>query len=89
MNLETAEPSPRLAGVGEGELFQAVGFRLGEEEYGINILEIVGVERLENVLHLPKMPSFISGIRSVTLPVLTSRTHRFPPYRPQPSMKSV
>ncbi len=47
------------------QALQVVGFYLGDEEYAIDILEIVGIERLENVLHLPKMPSFVEGVMRI------------------------
>ncbi len=69
-------PETRIAG-GEKEDFQVVGFNIGGEEYGIDILEIVGVERLANVLQLPKMPPFIEGvmrIRDEVVPLIKLRT---------------
>jgi purine-binding chemotaxis protein CheW len=60
-----------------GESLQLVGFRIGEEEYAINILEIVGVDRPENILQLPKMPPFIAGvmrIRDEVVPLIRLRT---------------
>lgn len=61
----------------ESGAFQVVGFILGEEEYAIDILEIVGVERAEKVLQLPKMPQFIEGvmrIRDEVVPLIKLRT---------------
>ena len=47
------------------ESIQVVGFRVGDEEFAIDILEIVGVERLSNILQLPKMPSFVEGVMRI------------------------
>lgn len=61
----------------EGEGLQVVGFHVGEEEYALEILNVVGVERLENVLHFPRMPDFIEGvivIRDEIVPLVKLRT---------------
>ncbi len=69
----TAGPAETTESAG----FQVVGFILEEEEYAIDILEIVGVERPEKVLQLPKMPTFIEGvmrIRDEVVPLIKLRT---------------
>ena len=61
----------------EEEGIQVVGFHVGEEEYGVEILNVVGVERLENVLRFPRMPAFIEGvirIRDEIVPLVKLRT---------------
>jgi purine-binding chemotaxis protein CheW len=50
---------------------------IADEEFAIDIHDIVGVERLENVLHLPKMPEFVEGvmrIRDEVVPLVKLRT---------------
>ena len=57
--------------------FQVVGLMIGGEEYALDILNIIGVERLENVLQLPKMPHFIEGvmrIRGEVVPLVRLRS---------------
>ncbi len=54
-----------LGAVTQDENFQVVGFRVGGEDFAFDILEIVGIERLENVLQLPKMPPFIEGVMRI------------------------
>ncbi len=57
--------------------FQVVGCTIAGEEYAIDIHDIVGVERLDNVLHLPKMPDFVEGvmrIRDEVVPLVKLRT---------------
>ncbi len=65
MTMETAGPIETTPESDQRQAMQVVGFYLGEEEYAIDILEIVGIERLENVLHLPKMPSFVEGVMRI------------------------
>lgn len=50
---------------GEHRGLQVVGLVVAEEEYAIDILDVVGIERLENVLRLPKMPKFIAGVMPI------------------------
>ena len=57
---ETAAAAPR-----GDENLQVVAFRVAEEAFAIDILEIVGIERLENVLQLPRMPGFVEGVMRI------------------------
>jgi purine-binding chemotaxis protein CheW len=63
-----AENHAQPAGMGavaNDENLQVVGFKLGEEDFAFDILEIVSIERLEHVLQLPKMPRFIEGVMRI------------------------
>lgn len=55
----------RAAESTEKDDLQLVGFRVGDEEYAVNILDVVGIERVEGVLHLPRMPEFIEGVMRI------------------------
>jgi purine-binding chemotaxis protein CheW len=50
---------------GEQKGLQVVGLVIADEEYAIAILDVVGIERVENVLRLPKMPRFIAGVMPI------------------------
>lgn len=50
---------------GEQKSLQVVGLVIAEEEYAIEILDVVGIERVQNVLRLPKMPQFIAGVMPI------------------------
>lgn len=55
---------------------QVVGFIVGAEEYAIDVLDVVGVERVGEVLRLPRMPKFVSGvvpIRDEIVPLVALR----------------
>lgn len=41
---------------------QVVVFRLGKEEFGVGIDQIKEINRLTEITHLPKAPSFVEGI---------------------------
>lgn len=44
------------------ERVQLVVFHLGEEEFGVNILQTRGIHRLPKITALPKMPDFVEGV---------------------------
>jgi len=44
---------------------QVVGLVIADEEYAIDILDVVGIERIEKVLRLPKMPKYIAGVMEI------------------------
>jgi purine-binding chemotaxis protein CheW len=50
---------------GEQKSLQVVGLVIADEEYAIEILDVVGIERVQNVLRLPKMPQFIAGVMPI------------------------
>ncbi len=71
-NVPSGGPDVRDAGV-----LQVVGFRVAEEDFAVDILEIVGIERLDAVRQLPKMPPFVEGvmrIRDEIVPLVKLRT---------------
>ncbi|MBN2652870.1 MAG: purine-binding chemotaxis protein CheW [Spirochaetales bacterium] len=37
-------------------------FKLGSEEYGINIANVQSIEEMQNIVHVPDMPVFIKGV---------------------------
>lgn len=41
---------------------QVVVFRVGQDEYGVGIDQIKEINRLSEITHLPKAPSFVEGI---------------------------
>ena len=49
----------------EEQSLQVVGLMVAEEEYAIDILEIVAVERFEKVVQLPRMPESVAGLMSI------------------------
>ncbi|MDK2877497.1 MAG: purine-binding chemotaxis protein CheW [Thermoanaerobacteraceae bacterium] len=52
---------------------QFVEFKLGEEEYGVDILQVKTIERMMPVTRVPKAPSFVEGVinlRGEIVPVI-------------------
>jgi len=55
------------------ESSQLVTFQLGEELYGINIMDVKEIVRVQNVRTIPNAPSYVEGIfhlRSEIIPVI-------------------
>jgi purine-binding chemotaxis protein CheW len=61
----TSSEVKAVVGAEAPRALQVVGFTIGDEEYAIDVLDVVGVERIGKVLRLPRMPSFISGVVSI------------------------
>lgn len=56
---------------------QFIVFKLGNEEYGIDILNVQNIERIISITRVPKSPSFIKGVinlRGEIIPVMSLRS---------------
>ncbi len=74
------------------ESTQGVGFCVGDEEYTVEILTVVGVERPDDILHFPRMPRFIEGVKRIRgkiVPLVSLRTRFGFPDRPADSETRV
>jgi purine-binding chemotaxis protein CheW len=63
-------------GAGE-ELLQLVSFRIGEEEFGVDILKVQEINRLVEITKVPRSPDFVEGVinlRGKVIPVIALRT---------------
>ncbi len=52
---------------------QLVTFRLGDEQYGIDIMDVEGIVRIEDVRPIPNAPAYVEGIlnlRGEIIPVI-------------------
>jgi purine-binding chemotaxis protein CheW len=59
-----------------GEIEQFISFRVGEEEYGLDLLRVKEVIRLREIAWLPGAPSFVKGIinlRGDVIPIIDLR----------------
>ncbi len=55
------------------EIIQFINFRLGNDEFGIDISSVKEIIRVENITHIPEAPSFIHGLtnlRGQIIPVI-------------------
>ncbi|NLK20783.1 MAG: chemotaxis protein CheW [Epulopiscium sp.] len=58
------------------EIKQYVVFKLGNEEYGVDIQRVQIIERIQNITRVPKSPYFIKGVinlRGEIIPVMSLR----------------
>ncbi len=59
------------------DLIQLVTFRIGEEEFGVDILAVQEIIRLMQITMVPRAPGFIEGVinlRGKVIPVINMRT---------------
>lgn len=67
--------STKQAGVSD-ELLQLVSFRIGEEEFGVDILKVQEINRMVEVTRVPNAPEYIDGminLRGKVLPIVDLR----------------
>lgn len=60
----------------DDDLIQLVTFRLGEEEFGVDILAVQEIIRLMQITMVPRAPEFIEGVinlRGKVIPVINLR----------------
>ncbi len=58
------------------ELLQLVSFRIGKEEFGVNILDVQEIIRMIEITEIPDSPEFVNGVvnlRSEVIPVVDLR----------------
>jgi purine-binding chemotaxis protein CheW len=59
------------------ESFKIVAFKLGEEEYGLDIKFVQSIERIQQITRVPNAPSYVKGVinlRGNVTPVVDLRT---------------
>lgn len=76
-----------------GELAHLVCFRLGEEEYGVDIGSVQEINRMMPITRVPRAPAFMKGVvnlRGQLIPIVDLR-RRFgmPPVEPTKSTRIV
>jgi len=60
----------------ESQIQQLVTFRLGDEEYGVDILKVHEIDRMMDITEVPNAPSSIEGVinlRGKVIPVINLR----------------
>lgn len=63
-------------GIGAQELLQLVSFKLGEEEFAVDILLVQEINRMAEITLVPKAPAFVEGVinlRGKIIPVVNLR----------------
>ncbi len=62
--------------VQDSELIQLVTFRIGDEEFGVDILSVREINRMMDITRVPKAPFFVEGVvnlRGKVIPVINLR----------------
>jgi purine-binding chemotaxis protein CheW len=70
---DTREQAQQLS----GDVVQVVSFRLGGEEYGVNIAQVQEIIRMVEITHVPRAPHFMEGVinlRGQLIPIIDLRT---------------
>jgi len=60
----------------EGKILQLVTFKLGDEEFGVDILKVQEINKMMNITRIPNAPDFIEGVinlRGKIIPVIDLR----------------
>ncbi|HVN48486.1 MAG TPA: chemotaxis protein CheW [Bacteroidota bacterium] len=58
------------------ELLQLVSFKIGDEEFGVDILKVQEINRMIEVTHVPNAPEYVEGVvnlRGKIIPVVDLR----------------
>jgi purine-binding chemotaxis protein CheW len=58
------------------EILQLVGFLIGNEEYGVDILKVQEINRITQITKVPNSPEFVEGVinlRGKVIPILDLR----------------
>ena len=61
---------------GADELLQLVSFKIGEEEFGVDILKVQEINRMLDVTRVPNAPEFVDGVinlRGKVIPIINLR----------------
>lgn len=73
--IETGADFKQATAAGE-DLLQLVSFKLGEEEFGVDILKVQEINRLVDITKVPRAPSFVEGVinlRGKVIPIIDLR----------------
>lgn len=58
------------------ESLKVIIFRLGNEEYGVDVQQVKSIERMEHITRVPNTPPFVKGVinlRGVVVPIIDLR----------------
>lgn len=74
----------------DGAILQLVTFKLGTEEFGVDILKVQEINKMMNITKIPNAPMFIEGVinlRGKIIPIIDLRKRLG--FRDQPYNKST
>lgn len=76
----------------DDQLLQLVTFRIGEEEFGVNILQVQEIIRMLDITKVPKAPDFVEGVinlRGKVIPIIDLRKRFGLPFRERDKMSRI
>jgi purine-binding chemotaxis protein CheW len=59
-----------------GEVLQLVSFKIGDEEFGVDILKVQEINRMDQITRVPNAPDYVSGVmnlRGKVIPIVDLR----------------
>jgi purine-binding chemotaxis protein CheW len=62
--------------MGDGKILQLVTFKLGSEEFAVDILKVQEINKMMNITKIPNAPTFIEGVinlRGKIIPIVDLR----------------
>jgi purine-binding chemotaxis protein CheW len=74
--MRSEKPSVGASRSAASEFLQVVSFKVGEEEFGIEILSVQEIIRLQELTRVPNSPEFVDGVinlRGKVIPVIALR----------------
>ncbi len=63
-------------GSGSNDLLQLVSFKIGEEEFGVDILKVQEINRMLEITRVPNVPEYVDGVinlRGRVIPIINLR----------------
>ncbi|MEE9442639.1 MAG: chemotaxis protein CheW [candidate division Zixibacteria bacterium] len=66
----------KINNVATEELLQLVSFKIGSEEYGIDILKVQEINRMPDITKVPQAPHYVDGVinlRGKVIPIINTR----------------
>jgi len=76
MSIRNENIAQRDLGSSTGDLLQLVSFHVGDEEFGLDILRVQEIIRIQPLTRVPNLPEFIDGVinlRGKVIPVVGLR----------------
>mgnify|MGYP001606260547 CR=1 FL=1 len=74
---ETKNDTKGNAQASSDELLQLVSFKIGDEEFGVDILKVQEINRMVEVTRVPNAPEYVDGVinlRGKVIPIIDLRT---------------
>lgn len=76
MSIRNESTAQHDASTGSGDLLQLVSFHVGDEEFGLDILRVQEIIRIQPLTRVPNLPDYIDGVinlRGKVIPVIGLR----------------